>query len=60
MLQALGFVVDFIPGKIEHVVKETFQQAMVAQNFQGSALSEFGEADTVMLFVLHKGRALVG
>ena len=59
MLQALGLRMDFVPWKIEHVMKESFQQAMVPENFQRSPLAPLSQADAMMLFVFDKRWLLI-
>ena len=38
VLQSFGFLMHLIPGVLEHVVKEQFQQTMVPHEFPGAAL----------------------
>lgn len=46
----------FIPRVIQNIVKESFQQTVVAQNFQGAILARIGQKDTVMFLILHQRR----
>ncbi len=58
VLQALRVIVNFIPGIPQAVVKETLQQAVMTQNFQGAHLAGGRQTDAMMLFVLHIRRLL--
>ena len=60
MLQTFRFVVHFIPGKIENIVQESFEQAMMALNLQSPALTQFREDDSMVLLVFHKRWPLLG
>lgn len=60
MLQSFRFVVHFIPGKIEHIVQEPFEQAMMTPDLQRPALPRFRETHAMMLLVLHERRPLAG
>jgi len=60
MLQAFGFVVHFIPGKIENIVQESLEQAMMALNFQSPPLTQFREDNSVVLLIFHERWAFGG
>ncbi len=52
VLQALGFVVDLVPGVLENVVQEELQQAMVPNQLPSPALSRRGQTCAVVLLVM--------
>ncbi len=60
MLQTFRFVMHFIPGKIEDIVQESFEQAMMALNLQSPSLTQFCEDDSVVFLVFNKRRPLAG
>lgn len=60
MLQTFRFVVHFIPGKIEDIVQESFDQAMMALNLQSPPLTQFCEDDSMVLLVFHKRWPVAG
>lgn len=60
MLQTFRFVMHFIPGKIENVVQESFEQAMMALNLQSPSLAQFCEDHAMVLLIFHKRWALAG
>jgi hypothetical protein len=60
MLQPIRLVVNLVPGVIEEIVQETFQQAVVTKHLKSALLSRRGQTRAVMLFVLHKWRLLGG
>jgi hypothetical protein len=37
MFESLRFFMNLVPGIVEHVVQEAFEQAMVANHFQSSS-----------------------
>jgi hypothetical protein len=60
VLQTFRFVMHFIPGKIENIVQESFEQAMMALNLQSPSLTQFSEDDSMVLLVFHKRWPLAG
>ena len=58
MLEPFGFVVNLVPGVVEHIVQKALQQAMVAQHLQCALLTSPGQTRTVMFLVIH-GRWLL-
>ena len=38
VLQALGFFVNFVPGVVQDIVQEAFEQAVMAENFKARIL----------------------
>ena len=59
MLEALGFVVDFLDGIVEDLVEEGLDQPMMADDFEGALASCAGEADAAVALVIDE-RALGG
>jgi hypothetical protein len=51
MLQPLRLFVNLVPGVIEKVVQEPFQQPMVANDFQSALSSGWRKAHAVVLLV---------
>ncbi len=39
MFQTLGFGVNFIPRKVENIMKKSFQEPMMAHNFERAMLA---------------------
>ena len=58
MLQALRLLMDVLPGIIENVMKEAFEQPMMANNLQSTLFSARRKPYAVVLLVAHEGRAL--
>lgn len=56
MFQAFGFFVDFIPGIIQKIVKKSFQEPMMAHNFQRAMLPGRRQNHAVMLLIVNPGR----
>lgn len=60
MFQTLRFVVHFIPGKIENIVQESFEQAVVALNLQSPPLTQLCQDDSMVFLVFHKRWPIAG
>ena len=60
MLQTFRFVMHFIPGKIENIVEESFEQAMMALNLQSPSLTQFCKNHSMVFLVFHKRWPLAG
>ena len=56
VLQAAGFLVDFVPTVSERLHQPGFEQAVVAEDFQRSAFAFRGERDALVFLVIHQGR----
>src|SRR5206468_683341 len=56
VLEALGLLVHFVPRVAEDLMKKSFEQSMVTNNFESALLSGLGELDAAVLLVDHKGR----
>ena len=54
VLKAFRLIMNFIPGKIEHIMKESFQQTMMAQDLCRPALPHLRQAHAMVLLVLDK------
>ena len=60
VLQALRLIMNFIPGKIEHIMKESFEQTMMAQDLCSPTLSHRRKDNATVFFVLDKRWPLTG
>lgn len=60
VLKAFGLVMNFIPRKIEHIMKESFEQTMMAQDLSSPTLPHPRQDNAMVLFVPHKRWPLAG
>jgi len=60
VFQTFRFVVHLIPGKLENIVEESFEQAMMALNLESPPLTQFREDDSMVFLVFHKRWPLPG
>ena len=58
VFQPFCFLVHFVPGVLQNVVKKQFQQAVVPDQFPRPPFAGRREPDTSMLFIQNQGRAL--
>ena len=58
VFQPLRFLVDFIPGVLQNIVKEEFQQAVMADELPGAAFSDGGKPNTPVLLIDDEGGPL--
>ena len=58
VFQPFCFLVHFVPGVLQNVVKKQFQQTMVPDQFPGPPFAGRSEPDTSVLFIQNQGRAL--
>jgi hypothetical protein len=58
VLQPLRFLVDFIPGVPQNIVKEQFEQAVMAYELPGAALSGGREPNAPVLLIHNEGGPL--
>lgn len=56
MLQSLRLFVNLVPGVIQNIVQEAFEQAMVANHFQGTLSAGTRKAHSMVLFIKHERR----
>ena len=54
VLQPFGFFMYFIPRIVQNIMKKSFQQPVMAQNFHCAMFSRFRQEHPVVLFVLHE------
>ena len=60
VLKAFRLVMNFIPGKIEHIMKESFEQTMMAQDLCRPTLPHLRKDNAMVFFVLDKRWPLAG
>jgi hypothetical protein len=60
MFEAFGLLMHLVPGIVEDLMEESFDEAMVANDLESSLLSGFGERYAVVLLVDDKWRLLRG
>ncbi len=58
MLQSLRFFMNLVPRIVEHVVKEAFEQAMVANHFQCTPSTSCRKAYPAVLLITDEGGLL--
>jgi len=56
MFQAFCLIVNLIPGVVEEIVEETFQQTVVSQNLKSAHLPRCSQLHAVVLLIFHKRR----
>lgn len=54
VLQPFGLFMNFVPRIVQKIVKKSFQQPVMAQNFHGAMLSRSRQEHPVVLFVFDK------
>ncbi len=60
MLQSLRFFMNLVPGIVEHIVQESFEQPMVPNDFQCAPSAGRRKAYPVVLLVTDEGGVLAG
>ena len=58
VLQALRFLVHFVPGVLQNVVKKSFQQTMVPDQLPSPPFAGRAKPDASVFFIEHQGGAL--
>jgi len=53
VLQPLRFLMHFVPGILQNVMQEEFEQAMMADQFPGAAFPRRREPNTPVLLIRH-------
>ena len=58
VFQPFGLLVHFVPGILQNVMQEEFEQAVMADEFPGAAFSGRRESDTLVLLIHNEGGPL--
>ena len=58
VLQTLGFLVNLIPGILQHIVEEQFEEAMMPHQLPGPPFACSSQPDTAMFFIQDQRRPL--
>ena len=58
VFQSFCFLVHFVPGVLQNVVKKQFQQTVVPDQFPRPPFASRSEPDTSVFFIQNQGRAL--
>ena len=58
VFQPLGLLMHFVPGILQNVMQEEFEQAVMADEFPGAAFSGRRESDTLVLLIHNEGGPL--
>jgi hypothetical protein len=60
VLQALRFVVNLVPGVLQDIMQEKFQETVMTHQLPGAMFPCRRQTNSMMLFVLDQRRALNG
>jgi hypothetical protein len=58
VFQPFCFLMHFVPGVLQHVVKKQFQQMVVPHQFPRPPFASCGEPNTPVFFIQNQRRAL--
>ena len=60
VFKAFRLVMNFIPGKIQHIMKESFKQTMMAEDLCSPTLPHLRKDNAMVFFILDKRWPLAG
>ena len=60
VFEAFGLLMDFVPGIVENLMEEGFEEAVMADDLKGAPFSRLGELYSVVLLIDDERRFLQG